>query len=400
MKYDKYKIAIISSHPIQYFTPLYKKISQNSNIELMVYYCSTQGLYTYNDSGFGQDIKWDTPLLDGYQYQFLKNYRKKENYESMFSFVNLSIIDELRSNKYDAIWINGHNIATNIIAIIAAKIFGIKVLMRSETHLMLQRSWFKRLFRKAVISFLYKLVDGFLAIGTKNKEFYLSLGINPSKVFMTPYSVDNDRFTVKFSREGEKYNEIRNALSLPVGKTVILYLSKLTSRKRPMDLLVAYERLRKTQNNIALVFVGSGAEEFRLRNYVEIQEIKDVYFCGFQNQTDLPKYFAASDIFVLPSEQEPWGLVVNEAMASALPIIISSDVGSAFDLVVPNCNGYHYNPRDIDQLVNYLQKLVNDKDLRTTMGQKSLSLINEWSYEQCVKGLYLALVTTCKDNSA
>src|SRR2546428_10103483 len=100
------KLAILHSHPIQYFAPLYSRIAREPEIDLTVYYCSRQGVDAYCDEGFGQQLKWDIPLLEGYRYKFLPNLRHGDKVSGFLSLINPAIIKELGREGYDALWVN------------------------------------------------------------------------------------------------------------------------------------------------------------------------------------------------------------------------------------------------------------------------------------------------------
>jgi glycosyltransferase involved in cell wall biosynthesis len=385
------KLAILNTHPIQYFAPFYRRLSLEPDIELTVYFCSNQGAEDYFDGGFGERVKWDRPLLDGYNHHFLKNLRQRDRVGGFWSLINCEIINELRRNKYDALWVNGHNHATYMIGIWAARMLGIPVFMRCETHLSLRRSSIKRVIRKPLMRFFYnRLCDVCLPIGTRNREFYLDHGVSENRLFTVPYAVDNDYFTraVESINDREK---VRDELGLPSTKPLILFASKMLPRKRPMDLLSAYHRVRDSGTDAGLVFVGSGVQEELLRNYVREHQLSDVYFFGFRNQSELPKFYAAADVFVFPSEDEPWGLILNEAMCAALPVIVSKEIGAVPDLVHNGQNGFTFEARNVDQLTDCLHRLLEAPDMMKTMGARSREVINEWDYERCVRGIKNAL---------
>jgi glycosyltransferase involved in cell wall biosynthesis len=387
-----YRLAILNSHPIQYFAPLYRRLAQEPDIDLTVYFCSSQGLEEYRDPGFGVSFKWDVPLLQGYRARFLPNLRRDGSVAGFFSLINPSIVRELRRERYDALWVHGHAYATFILAMVAAKLLGIPVLMRCETHLLLQRSPLKRALRRLLMRVLYtQLCSACLPIGTRNKEFYLEHGVDERHLFLVPYTVDNDYFARRTEDTEERSAALRRELGLPPGKPVILFASKLMPRKRPMDLLVAYHRLRTRSIHACLVFVGSGEEEAALRRYAAEYQVSDVHFGGFRNQSELPDFYHLADMFVLPSENEPWGLIINEVMAAGLPVIATEEIGAAADLVKHGENGFVYSAGDVDALSRHLETLVLDRSLCQRMAQHSRGLIDSWDFGLCVHGVREAL---------
>ena len=206
-----------------------------------------------------------------------------------------------------------------------------------------------------------------------------------------PYTVDNERFIAAAALSPEQRAEIRKKYGLPVDRLVVLYASKFMRRKHPDDVIRAMARLRDKGHAATLFMVGAGEMEHELRDLATSLAVDNVVFGGFINQADLPKVFAASDIFVLPSENEPWGLIVNEVMCAGLPVVVSREVGCVPDLVKDGVNGYHIKPGDIGSLAAALEKLLADDSLRQRMGAASLSIVGGWSYEQCRHGITAAL---------
>lgn len=392
-----HRVAVVNSHSIQYFAPLYRRLAAESDIDLSVYYCSRAGVDEYEDEGFGgETFAWDVPLLDGYDHVFLRNLRGERSPGGFWSLVNLDIVAALRGGDYDAVWLHGHAYATYHLAVLGALIGDSSLLMRCETHLGLERSWSRRLLRRLLMPRFYQLFDAFLAIGTRNARFYLDFGVSEDRIFMMPYAVENERFVVQSRLTGRQRTERRRNLGLPTGEVpVVLFVSKLTPRKRPMDLLRAFSRFRSEEKQrVALAFVGAGSERERLERFVEREKVSDVYFLGFRNQAELPKIYGACDLFVLPSKNEPWGLVVNEAMCAGLPVLVSDGVGAAEDLVRNGQNGFQYPVGDVVRLAQLIRLLVADRELSRRMGRVSLEIIEQWDFDACVDGVRRALEMT------
>lgn len=385
-----FRLAVLNSHPIQYFAPLFRYLHKDPDLDVTVLYCTDFSLRGAVDPGFKQSVKWDVDLLSGYNSIFLGEDYKTRAPAGFWSLICPEVWREVRKGGYDALLLHGYNYAANLIAFLAAKSAGIPVIVRSETHLELRRSRVKRVMRDSLLRLAYRWVNAFFAIGTANRAYYAELGAKPDSVFFVPYTVDNDRFIAQATITTEERNQVRKKLGIRSNETVILYASKLMRRKHPDDLLRAVKALHDEGIEASLLIVGTGEMEAELRAYADENRMRNVHFAGFLNQTELPKVFAASDVFVLPSENEPWGLIVNEAMCAGLPLVVSSEVGCVADLLTDGINGYKINAGDVQSLTSALRRLLNDEPTRSSMGQASLRIIRQWSYEQCREGVLAA----------
>lgn len=386
----KYKLAVLTAHPIQYQAPLFYILASHPDIDLTVYFCWDFGVEKEEyDPGFGKRIKWDIPLLEGYKYKFLKNYSPNP-YSSFFGQINPFITKELCNNCYDAILVHGYTSITNWLTFLVAWIIKTPIMFRGESHLLNYRPLWKRVFKDIVLTQIFKRISAFLPIGTLNAEYFKHYGVTDKKMFLTPYSVDNDFFQKKYNELLDYRSELKRRLGFSTEAPVILYASKMIPRKRAKDLLRAYEKIQE-RVIAALVFVGDGIERLMLEEYTNSRKIRNVHFLGFKNQTELPEYFTIADVFVLPSTDEPWGLIINEAMNFGLPIIATDQVGATPDLVKDGENGFVYPVGNIERLADCLIRLLKDYQLRERMGKSSLEIINKWSYKEDLKGIVAAL---------
>src|SRR5262249_31053857 len=266
-------------------------------------------------------------------------------------------------------------------------------MMRGETHLGLPTRRIKSVLRRPVMGALYRLCDRLLAIGSANAAFYRAIGVSKDKIFLVPYSVDNERFVRSATLDARQRLDIRERFGVPADRPVVLYAAKFIPRKRPGDLLEAVRRLNSnTDRRFTVLMVGSGELEHQLRAFCAEHALDNVVFTGFVNQLELPALYGASDVFVLPSEHEPWGLAVNEAMCASLPIVVSRELGCVADLVHDGVNGYTPAAGDVSGLAGALQRLIEDEGLRRRQGQASLARILQWGYPQCLDGIRSALV--------
>jgi glycosyltransferase involved in cell wall biosynthesis len=386
------RVAYMVSHPIQYQAPLLRRLAAEKAFELTVLFLSDLSTREYRDPGFGCGVKWDVNLLDGYKSKVLPAWGDRDT----FGFcrpVTLGVERELRTGRYDAVWLHGYAHHAHLRACFTAKRHGMKVLLRGESHdKSSAHSAVVTLVKRQVLSRFFRHIDAFLAIGRANRDYYLNHGVPSGKVFLVPYAVDNERFQA--SATADARNKVFAELDLTRGRPVILFASKLQPKKRPWDLWEAFTRLSPDgleEPLPYLIFAGEGSERAGIEAAALRRRWTNVRFVGFQNQTQLPGYYAAADVLVLPSEREPWGLVVNEAMNAGTAVIVSDQVGAAADLVADGKNGYVVSTGDVNTLTDRLRRLASDSALVRSMGEQSLRRISRWSLEADVKGFLEAL---------
>lgn len=381
------RLAVLATHPVQYQAPLLRRIAQEPDIELTVLYGSDMSVRPFFDPGFTATIAWDASLLDGYAHEFLPAWGPTDDITFWRPF-NTGIAGRLRKGRFDWLMVCGYNRFFHWRALLAAKALGIRVLIRDEaTAISLRRGPLKRAGKRAFFAALDRLCDRFLSIGTLNGAYYRDLGIPESKIFPTPYAVDNAFFR---SRAGNGA-ALKRALGIPAGSPVVLYASKLQRRKFPDQVMAAFARLPPgaAARRPHLVFVGDG--EMRAGVEAAAAGRSDVLFAGFRGQAELPDWYDMCDVFVLPSVFETWGLVVNEVMNFAKPVVVSDQVGSGHDLVRDGDNGFVVPAGDVGRLAAAVGTIVADPALAARMGRRSLEIVRDWDFEADVRGLRAAL---------
>ena len=383
------RIAIINSHPIQYFAPLYAAMNAEDDFDVCAYYMSDVSLRGELDSGFGQAVQWDVDLLKGYEARFMKGATRRKP-SGFFSVPGWDLWRELRRKKYDATLVHGYRYMANIVAVLASKSVRRPIFVRGETTLLLRRTGFRSKLRAAALSFLYRQFDGVLAIGSLNAEFYRSLGVPESKITLVPYTVDNERFRTASLMTDNERRALRQELGLVPDVPVVVYASKLQARKHPDSVIRSAELLVQAGFPVQVLLIGSGEMDQSLR-LLASQQTVHVSFTGFVNQSLLPRYLGAGDVFVLPSEEEPWGLIVNEAMCAGLPVVVGQHAGCVADLVTDGYNGFAVTPGDDQELAMRLRQILSDANTLSSMSANSRERISTWSYAQCVSGWRSAL---------
>ncbi len=367
------KLAYLITHPIPYQASLMRELSNSKIFKLKVFYCSKITLSNYKDKEMNKKINWNYDLLSGYNYKFLKSFFDF-GIPSFLLPINYGLIYDLKKNNYDYILIHGHARFYNLFVIIFSKILGIKVFLRSESN---NQHAKKKLLSKFILSLINPFIYKYLAIGSLNRDYYLSKGINKKKIKMMYYTVDNNFFQdykVDINQKKKFYNH--HNLS---NKTIFLFAAKYIERKNLIFLLTVFiDILNKNQdfkNKAHLLLIGDGELKPKVLKIIKDYNA-NISNLGFIDQKHIPFYYKISDIFIIPSKEENWGLTVNEAMCCGLPIIASDKVGSGYDLLDSN-NSFkfrHDNQHELSQIL--LKSLNSDLKKMSRFSIKKISLFN------------------------
>jgi glycosyltransferase involved in cell wall biosynthesis len=312
------RLGVLATHAIQYQTPLYQELSRRALVDLEVAFLSLRGASPYQDPGFGVTVAWDIDLLGGYRSTLLGRQSLRDKARWPFALNNW-----LR--RQDIVVIHGHADPQMLLAAGACRVLSVPYLLRGESHPETAAMGSRRLARHLLASFTVSGATGALPIGQHNAAFYDRYGSLPH--FRAPYSVDNDRFRVASEAMRPLRTQRLTSLGLDPCRPTVIFSGKLTPRKRPLDAVRAIERCKGEVN---LLMLGTGPLQEEVRHFEAQLPIRCL---GFINQADLPGWYASADVLVLPSEKEPWGLVVNEGMACGLVPVVSDAVGCAPDLV-------------------------------------------------------------------
>jgi glycosyltransferase involved in cell wall biosynthesis len=392
------RLAYLVSHPIQYQAPLLRRIAQEPDIDLTVFFGSDFSVRDYKDEGFGVEVKWDVPLLEGYQYEFLPALRDNKTY-SILSPISHGLFTRLRGRpgcpRFDLLWVHGYATLNALHGMLAAKALGIPVLLRAESWLRdRKRSGPKLAAKQAFFSGLRQLVDGVLPIGTLNQAYWQHYLGETIPMSLMPYAVDNQYFQQRSIAARATRAALQAELSLDPSRPVILFASKLQERKNTAHLVQAYANLSPStgvEPSPYLVIVGDGEERANLEAQAAATGLSSIRFCGFRNQSELPRFFDLASVFVLPSRHEPWGLIVNEVMNAGRPVIISDDVGSSVDLITHGVEGCIFPTGNVEALTAALRRVLATPETAATMGLNALARISKWSFEEDVAGLRQAI---------
>ncbi len=387
---NKCRLAVLVTHPIQYYYRLYRELERHPEIEPIVFYCWKGGVEKpHYDPTFKSRIKWDLPLLEGYRYRFLRNLYPRP-FRPAGRFLNPGIVPALIAGRYDAVFVWGYDYLTAWLAFLAAAVSRTPVFLGGSVISRTHRPLLTRVLKKGVLHPLCGRVSAIFSECGRNAGYYVSHGADPEKVFWVPAAVDNDYFQEQARLLGPRKEELKRDLGIPPLRPAFLFVGRLDPRKRVIDLLEAYRGLGD-HPAASLVFVGEGEQRRDLERLIDRYRLPNVVITGFKNQTELPRYFAAGDVFVLPSEYDPSPRALNEAMNFALPVIVSDGVGTAGDLVVDGENGLIFPVGDTGILSDRMRRLLDSPGLRQDMGVRARERVSEWSYRKGVEEIFRAL---------
>ena len=307
------RLGVFALHPIQYHAPLYQRLASRGRVQLDVLFRRGTGARHGVDPGFGVPVTWNIDLLSGYEHSFLDESRRRAGAIGR-------LVRWLRS--HDVVVISGYSDPWMLFAAAACRTVGVPYLLRGMAAPEGYSTGIRRRVRGGIARAMVSSSAGGLALGQRNRAFYVKYGA--PRIFFTPNSVDNERFA-RAPVVGR--SELLARWGLDDTAPVIMFCGKLFPLKRPLDLVAAVSSLGQ---EVTTIFVGDGVLADRVQ---ALQRPGHGVVTGFVNQAELPPYYHAADILVLPSYQEPWGLVVNEAMATGALPVVSDRVGAGPDLV-------------------------------------------------------------------
>jgi glycosyltransferase involved in cell wall biosynthesis len=385
------RLGIIVSHPIQYQAPLYRRIVDRARVAPEIVFLSRHGVGGSYDPGFGRVVSYDVPLLDGYPHLFLSNRSPVGSIEHPLGLCNPALVTVPRRQSYDVILVHGWGHLSHWLAYAGALGSRIPYMVRGEARLDTSRipEGARQWCRRTILRQLLKRSAACLAIGSGNQHFYEAYGVDRSRIHRSPYAVDNDRFRIRGDAGRARRSELLGGLGLDPSLPTIVFVGKLQPWKRPLDLVLAFRNMTYYAN---LVVVGDGPLLSRLQR--QAQDLSRVRLLGFVNQNDVPLWYGAADIMVMPSEHEPWGLAVNEAMAAGAVPVLSAAVGAARDLVTPS-SGRTFAVGDIDQLVGTLDELVSDPSLLGTLREGGQVVLGQFTLDHAAAGIENAALQAC-----
>jgi glycosyltransferase involved in cell wall biosynthesis len=373
------KLAVVTTHPIQYHVPWLIRLAEK-NIKIKVFYTWGQSAPgSVYDPGFGQHIRWDIPLLEGYEYEFVENTSGRPGVDHFRGILNPGLIGEIEAWAPDGLLVIGWNYHSHLQCL---RYFHqrIPIYFRGDSVLLHERTGWRKLFRRVFLSWVYQHVDFALYVGSHNRSYFLRHGMRPEQLVFSPQAMDIARFAEPDALYVRQARERKESLGIPADHLTVLFAGKMTRVKNPafvLDLADACGELP-----VSFLLVGDGYLKEGLMRRAEGKA--NVHFLPFQNQSMMPAVYRMGDIFIMPSLSETWGMGVNEAMACGKPVMVSEMVGSAVDLVREELTGIVYSQGDIGKCVDYLRRVSADRQLLERMGASARDHIQSFSFSHIV----------------
>ena len=384
------RLAIVLSHPNQYYSPWFRWLRTHTALEFRVFYLWKFGVEATRDPQFGKKITWDVDLLGGYESEFVPNVARDPGTHHFMGLRNPGLTARLAAWRPDALLLFGYAYASHLRVIAWARCHGVPLTFRGDSHLLGRPAlpgWKKILFRT-----LYRQFAALTCVGTANRDYFLALGVPTKKLFFAPHSVNQEHFDP--SRDGYRAaaQALRAQLGLAPDTRVVLFAGKLTAAKQPHELLESF--LALDAPGTALVLVGDGEEKSALLDRARAAPPGRVHFLPFANQSEMPARYLLADIFALPSRgvYETWGLAVNEAMHMGVPCLVSDLVGCQRDLVLDGETGWVFRAGDAAHLQEKLAAaLATPPGQLEKIKRAAAEKISQYTYAQTTEGFLRAL---------
>lgn len=377
------RLAIVLTHPVQYYSPVFKLLAKQCDLKVFYTLGNLVNGAKY-DHGFGKNITWDIPLLDGYSYVFEKNSSKLPGDHHFTGIKNDTLVEDITNFDPNALLIYGWAYFSHLKVIRHFK-GRIPIWFRGDSTNIDNQFFIKKMIRKIFLMWVYRHVDLVFYPGSASKRYFKTCGLKESQLIFAPHAIDNERFSKERLTDSQQF---RRKLGIEDAEILILFAGKLERKKDPIILLEAFKKLRRL--DVHLIFVGNGILENTLKEQASVLK-NQIHFMDFQNQSIMPVLYQAADLFCLPSKGpgETWGLAVNEAMAAQTPILVSNKVGSAHDLVQEE-NGSVFKAGQPGELLKKLQLILEKKKLKK-MGLSSSNIIKNWTIEKQVSAIIKSL---------
>jgi glycosyltransferase involved in cell wall biosynthesis len=377
------RLAVLTSHPIQYHAPLFRALAEET--DLHVFFAHRASPAEQARAGFGTAFDWDVDLTSGYANSFLQNAARRPGTDRFSGCDTPDIGRHLRAGRFQALLVTGWHLKSYLQGAIAARRLGIPVIVRGDSQLETPRSRLKTALKAAAYPSFLRLFDAALYVGRRSRAYYAHYGYPAHRLFFSPHCVDTAWFAARATAEARR--RLREQCGIAPEARVLLFAGKLVPFKRPVDLVLAAARCRDAKVETEVMVAGSGALEPNVRHAAQATGVR-LHLLGFRNQTEMPAAYAAADCLVLPSDgRETWGLVANEALACGRPIVVSEACGCAPDLAGDGSAGRVFPTGDTEALAGAIGGVIGTPPSASAIA----ALSRAYSVEAAAAGIRAAV---------
>lgn len=379
------RVALLSELPTPYRWPLFQRVAEREDLDVTVFF--------YSRSEADRDWGLDVPEGPGRpEVVFLAGRAVPvRGRRSLFFHVNPEIRARLSAGRFDVVVVPGWSMPTTLMAITWCWAHRTPYVVFSETHARSPRPFLLRALKKVLLRPFVGWASAWLATGELSRQFLVAHGARDAGVFRFANTPDVEALAARVDAARAGRAATRAALGVSGDAVVALFVGRLIGAKDPLTLVRAQAAAERRGSSGWLVVVGDGPEAKSARDEAAALNLAHIVFTGSRRPEELPALFAAADLFVLPSLHEPWGVVVNEAMASGLALITSDRVGAAEDLLAPGRNGATFPAGDAAALAEALVRYYDDPALTTAHGRASREIVAGWGYGPSVEGFAAAV---------
>ena len=376
------RLAIVSSHPIQYHAPMFRALAQR--VDLEVFFACQPTAADQGAAGFGVPFEWDSDLTSGYLHMFLRNVARKPSPSAFFGCDTPEVSARIREGSFDGVLVLGWHLKSFWQAVLACRAIGIPAMVRGDSQLATPRGPVLVAAKRLLYPPILRAFSAALYVGERSRAYFAAYGFPADRLFFAPHGVDEGWFAERATREAGA--ALRHRLGIGAGERLLLFAGKLVDFKRPLDVVRAAARLRGQGGDVGVIVAGAGP----LAEAMTAEAVSagvPLHMAGFLNQSEIPAAYAAADILVLPSTgRETWGLVASEALACGRPIAVSDAVGCSPDLADGSA-GRTFALGDIASMARAIDGLLQAPPCRSMMDRLS----RRFGVTACVDGIVEAL---------
>jgi glycosyltransferase involved in cell wall biosynthesis len=366
------RVAVVSPEPTPYRSPLFDRIAARPEVELTVLYAGR----TVAGREWDVEPRHRAVFLPGVRVPGLRR-ALRHDYP-----VTPTVFRALGDARPDVVVVNGWSTFPAQAAMAWAHARGVPYLLLVSSHDAVDRPRWRKLLRRPIVPPVVRGAWGAFALGTLSRESLLAYGIRPDRVRLFANTIDVPAFGETCDRLEANQHELRESFGVGPEDVLVLSVGRLVPEKGYSTLIEAVAVAQSP--SLALVIAGSGPLAPELEALARDLDVR-LRLAGHLTTEKLAEAYVAADVFALLSEWEPWGVVVNEAAACGLPLVLSESVGAAADLLVDGENGILVRAGAVDAAARALERLATDGGLRESAGARSREIVRGWGYEPSVE---------------